>query len=75
MLVLSRKPNETIIVGDIVIKIISVHGKQVRVGIAAPDSVRILRGELAVTHEEPREAVRPDYVGESRLRRQAAVAH
>ncbi len=47
MLVLSRKPNESIRIGDnIEIRIIEVKGDTVRIGIEAPKSVDILRGEL-----------------------------
>jgi len=47
MLVLTRKAMETIKIGDnVVIKIICTGGKSVRIGIEAPDNVRILRGEL-----------------------------
>ena len=47
MLVLSRKPNETICIGsDITIKVVRVSGGRVRLAIEAPDHVRIQRGEL-----------------------------
>ena len=47
MLVLSRKENETIKIGDnIEIRILEVKGDTVRIGIEAPKSVEILRGEL-----------------------------
>lgn len=47
MLVLSRKMNETIKIGDnIEIRILEVKGDTVRIGIEAPKSVDILRGEL-----------------------------
>jgi carbon storage regulator len=47
MLVLSRKRNETIIIdGDIRIMVVDIRGNQVRLGIEAPDSVRIVRREL-----------------------------
>ena len=47
MLVLSRKPGETIqIVDDIEIRILEVKGDTVRIGIEAPKAVDILRGEL-----------------------------
>jgi carbon storage regulator len=47
MLVLSRKLNESIIIdGDIRITIVGIRGNHVRVGIEAPDSVRIIREEL-----------------------------
>jgi carbon storage regulator len=47
MLILGRKPNESVIIGDdIVITILSVDGDRVKVGIDAPSDVRILRQEL-----------------------------
>jgi carbon storage regulator len=47
MLVLSRKQDEEIVVeGPCVIKIISMHGNRVRVGIQAEKDVRILRREV-----------------------------
>lgn len=53
MLVLSRKTNETIKIGDnIEIRILEVSGDTVRIGIEAPKSVDILRGELVQTISE-----------------------
>lgn len=51
MLVLSRKPNETIEIPElgISIEVIKIKGGTVRLGITAPDSYRILRGELLET--------------------------
>ncbi len=47
MLVLSRKPGETIRIGDdIEISIVEVRGDTVRLGINAPRNVTILRQEL-----------------------------
>jgi len=47
MLVLSRKANETIKIGDdIEIRILEVKGDTIRIGIEAPKNVDILRGEL-----------------------------
>ena len=37
----------------ITVTVVEVHGNRVRVGIAAPDHVRILRGELAGWQEGP----------------------
>ena len=46
MLVLSRKVDESIRIGDAFVTIISVVGGVVKVGIVAPRSVEILRTEL-----------------------------
>lgn len=47
MLVLSREPGETILIGDnIEIRIVAIKGEKVRIGIAAPKSVPVIRGEL-----------------------------
>lgn len=47
MLVLGRKSNESIIIGDdITITILSVDGDRVKIGINAPSDVSILRQEL-----------------------------
>lgn len=53
MLVLSRKENETIKIGDdIEIRILEVKGDTVRIGIEAPKAVDILRGELILSISE-----------------------
>ncbi len=47
MLVLTRKINEEIKLGaDISIKIISISENQVKIGIEAPKTIQILRGEV-----------------------------
>lgn len=47
MLVLSRKKNEAIIVGEnIVVTVIEIKGNTVRLGVDAPDEVGIWRREL-----------------------------
>ena len=49
MLVLSRKKNESIIInGDVRIEVLQIKGNQVRLGIVAPDTMKILRSELPV---------------------------
>jgi carbon storage regulator len=48
MLVLSRKAGQTIVIGNrITVTVLEMDGKRVRVGIDAPDQVRVLRAELA----------------------------
>lgn len=47
MLVLSRKQDESIMIGDhIIVKIVSIHGDKVRIGIEAPKDVSIHREEV-----------------------------
>lgn len=53
MLVLTRKKNETIhIGGNVVIKVISTGRGKVKIGIEAPNAIRVRRGEM-VPSEEP----------------------
>jgi carbon storage regulator CsrA len=53
MLVLTRKHQEKIQIGDdIVITVLKTKGKTVRLGIEAPNSMTVLRGEL--TFDSPR---------------------
>lgn len=57
MLVLTRKNNEQIRIGDnITISILKVRGNSVRVGIQAPRDVRVIRGELPVFDATENEA-------------------
>jgi carbon storage regulator len=47
MLVLSRNLDEEIIInGEIIVKVLGINEKQVKIGIQAPRSVNILRGEV-----------------------------
>jgi len=47
MLVLTRRVNETLVVGDdVTVTILSVSGNQVRIGIQAPRHVSIHREEI-----------------------------
>ncbi len=47
MLVLTRQRDQTIMIGDdIEITIVDVRGDRVRIGIAAPQSVRVYRKEI-----------------------------
>ena len=54
MLVLSRRESERIKLGDsIVVTVVKVAGDRVRLGIEAPTSVLVLRGELERRPVEP----------------------
>ena len=47
MLILSRKTNQKILIGnDIEINIIEVRGEQVKIGIKAPQEIQVFRQEL-----------------------------
>jgi len=57
MLVLSRKVNEQIVIGDnIRVTVVSIRGNQIRLGFEAPPEVLIFRDELRpdrVPHPSP----------------------
>jgi len=67
MLILSRKEGESIQIGDgIEIKVISIQGEQVKIGIDAPRSVEVYRREIYLQiQEENRKAatVGTDLIG------------
>lgn len=60
MLVLSRKKNESIIIGDdIEIVIVDVKGEQVKIGVKAPKKVSVHRAEVyEEIQKENREAAK-----------------
>lgn len=60
MLVLSRKPNEVIKIGDnIVIQVIDIRGDKVRFGISAPRDTPIVRDDAIRTEPAPPACVLP----------------
>ncbi len=63
MLVLSRKLNERIVVGgSVVVTVVRISGDKVRLGIEAPDDVRVIRDEIA---EQDGEAATAGRIGGS----------
>ena len=47
MLVLTRKLGESIVIGEKVrVTVVEIHGKQVRLGIEAPQEISVHRGEV-----------------------------
>lgn len=57
MLVLSRRPNQSIVISsDIIVTVIEVRGDQVRLGIKAPRSVTVHRDEVAAEIKAANEA-------------------
>jgi len=63
MLVLTRKSNECILVGDnIKVTVIGIEGDRVKLGIEAPQNIRVIREELLMEIEnENRMAARSEY--------------
>jgi carbon storage regulator len=46
MLILTRKCNQSIMIGNTEVKVVQLRHGQVRLGITAPDDVNIFRSEL-----------------------------
>lgn len=66
MLALSRKANESIIIGnDIEVTILEVKGEQVKVGIKAPKSVPVYREEVYQQIKESNKEAATDAVQEN----------
>ena len=58
MLVLTRKKQERIQIGDnVTITIVRITGNTVRVGIEAPDDVGVMRGEVVAKDAAPAEVI------------------
>ncbi|HQX48917.1 MAG TPA: carbon storage regulator [Planctomycetaceae bacterium] len=57
MLVLSRKSDERIMIGDIEVVILEIRGNKVRLGIKAPREISVVRTEL--TQSRASTAIRP----------------
>ena len=57
MLVLTRKSNQSIMIGDdIEISVLAVMGEKVRIGIEAPRSVPVFRKEVYIEIQQDRDA-------------------
>ena len=53
MLVLTRFPGQKLFIGeDVVLTVLGIRGDKVRVGIEAPRSVKVWRGEIKVKIDE-----------------------
>jgi carbon storage regulator len=57
MLILSRRPGESLTIGDdVVVTVVGVSGNQIRLGITAPREVRVLREEVSKAMREENQA-------------------
>lgn len=66
MLALSRKANESIIIGnDVEVTILEIKGDQVKVGITAPKSVPVYREEVYTQIKEANKEAAADTAQES----------
>ena len=66
MLVLTRKPNQSIMIGDdIEVSVLAIMGEKVRIGIEAPRSVPVFRKEVYVDIQRDRDAAKPGEVDEA----------
>jgi len=63
MLVLTRKSNQSIMIGDeIEVSVLAIMGEKVRIGIEAPRSIPVFRKEvyLEIQQDQPREGDRKE---------------
>jgi carbon storage regulator len=63
MLVLTRKSNQSIMIGDeIEVSVLAIMGEKVRIGIEAPRSIPVFRKEvyLEIQQDQPREEDRKE---------------
>ena len=67
MLVLTRKSNQSIMIGDdIEVTVLSIMGEKVRIGIQAPRDVPVFRREVYLEIQQERRSVAAGSPGESR---------
>ncbi len=61
MLIITRRAGEKLMIGeDVVVEIMEIVGNQVRVGIQAPQSVRVYREEIWMAVKEENRAAATD---------------
>ena len=57
MLIITRRPGEKVIIGDdVVVEVMEIVGNQVRLGVRAPQSVRVYREEIWLAVKEDNRA-------------------
>lgn len=64
MLILTRKANERIFIGDdVVLVVLGVENNRVKLGIEAPSDITILREEIVNSGKSPESAGKDDAIG------------
>lgn len=75
MLVLSRKKNESIMIGDAIeVKVVAIEGDLVRIGIEAPRNIDVYRREVYLAIKEENELASQTKVDLSMLKELMAQA-
>jgi carbon storage regulator len=60
MLILTRRPRETVFIGhDVVVTVLDIRGDRVRLGINAPREIEVQREERLATNKLPAPAAAP----------------
>ena len=74
MLVLTRKSNQSIMIGDdIEVSVLAIMGEKVRIGIQAPRDILVFRKEVYIEIERERSAPSPDASKDAREEVDAAL--
>jgi carbon storage regulator len=61
MLILTRRLKQTLTIGsDITVTVMQIRGGQVRIGVSAPEAVRVLRGEILEKGRAPQRPSEPN---------------
>ena len=61
MLVLTRRPGESFMIGDdVTITILGIQNKKVRVGVSAPEKTLIYREEIFLRLQEEKRAIKTE---------------
>jgi carbon storage regulator len=69
MLILSRRPGESLTIGDnITVTVVSINGNQIRLGIDAPRDVRVLRDEIYKAIRDENQAAANAHEQERRMK-------
>jgi len=61
MLIITRRPDQKVMIGDdVVVEVLEIVGNQVRLGVQAPQSIRVFREEIWLAVKEENRAAAQD---------------